>query len=79
MTSSSENRVRVQISVLGQFLPSFWYHLCSSWIVERRWRCRQPSGTLSDFHWGKERLSVSPFLYSYVAKYVCPSFANIVI
>ena len=60
MKSSSESRVRVQISILGHFLPNFGdiMSLRSLWqdigiVVNHQ-------ALFSDFNWGKERLSVSP-------------------
>ena len=70
MTSSSENRVRVQISILGHFLPNFGdiRSLRSLWkdigvVVNHQ-------ALFSDFNWGKERLSVSPH------KVICDSASN---
>ena len=73
MTSSSENRVRVQISILGHFLPSFGDigSLRSLWrdigiVVNHQ-------ALFSDFNWGKEHLSVrlgflSMILYLFLLK-----------
>ena len=70
MTSSSENRVRVQISILGHFLPNFddIRSLRSLWkdigvVVNHQ-------ALFSDFNWGKERLSVS------LHKVICDSVSN---
>ena len=70
MTSSSESRVRVQISILGHFLPNFGdiRSLRSLWkdigiVVNHQ-------ALFSDFNWGKERLSVS------LHKVICDSAPN---
>ena len=61
MTSSSDNRVRVQISVLGHFLPS----IGDLGLLRRLWKdvgdVVNHQALFSDFNWGKERLSVSYF------------------
>ena len=66
MSSSSENRARVQISVLGRFLPSYGDIdvLCNFWrdngvVVNHQ-------SLFTDFNWTKERLTVSPLLISVV-------------
>ena len=62
MSSSSENRARIQISVLGRFLPrygdidvlrSFWSDI--GVVVNHQ-------SLFTDFNWTKERLTVSPLL-----------------
>ena len=62
MSSSSENRARVQISVLGRFLPSYGDidNLRNFWrdigvVVNHQ-------SLFTDFNWTKERLTVSPLL-----------------
>ena len=61
MTSSSDNRVRVQISVLGHFLPS----IGDLGLLRRLWKdvgvVVNHQALFSDFIWGKESLSVSSF------------------
>ena len=61
MTSSSDNRVRVQISVLGHFLPS----IGDLGLLRRLWKdvgvVVNHQALFSDFNWGKERLSVCNF------------------
>ena len=62
MSSSFENRARIQISVLGRFLPrygdidvlrSFWSDI--GVVVNHQ-------SLFTDFNWTKERLTVSPLL-----------------
>ena len=66
MSSSSENRARVQISVLGRFLPSYG----DIDVLRNFWRDigvivnHQPLFT--EFNWTKERLTVIPLLSSVV-------------
>ena len=66
MSSSSENCARVQISVLGRFLPSsgdidalrnFWRDI--GVVVNHQ-------SLFTDFNWTKERLTVSPLLISVI-------------
>ena len=65
MTSSSENRVRVQISNLGHFLPS----VGDLGLLRGLWKdvgvVVNHQALFSDFNWGKERLAVSSLSYSF--------------
>ena len=59
MASSSENRVRVQISILGHALPTFG----NLGTLRELWKdigvVVNHQSLFTDFNWGKERLSVS--------------------
>ena len=59
MTASSENRVRVQISILRHFLPS----VGDLGLLRGLWKdvgvVVNHQALFSDFNWGKKRLSVS--------------------
>ena len=59
MASSSENRVRVQISILGHALPTFG----NLGTLRELWKdigvVANHQSLFTDFNWGKERLSVS--------------------
>ena len=59
MTSSSDNRVRVQISILGHFLLAFG----NVGSLRSLWRdigvAVNHQSLFADFNWGKERLTVS--------------------
>ena len=59
MTSSSESRARVQISILGHFLPSFGDIGSSRSLWRDIGVVVNHQVLFSDFNWGKERLSVS--------------------
>ena len=58
MTSSSKSRVRVQISILGHFLPAFGNIGC----LRSLWRdvgvVVNHQALFADFNWGKESLTV---------------------
>ena len=68
MTASSENRVRVQISILRHFLPS----VGDLGLLRGLWKdvgvVVNHQALFSDFNWGKERLSVS--LLDYFRRYM---------
>ena len=59
MSSSSENRARIQISVLGRFLPNYG----DIDILQSFWRdigvVVNHQALFTDFNWTKERLTVS--------------------
>ena len=59
MSSSSENRARIQISVLGRFLPTYG----EIDILSSLWRdigvVVNNQSLFTDFNWNKERLTVS--------------------
>ena len=61
MSSSSENRASVQISVLGRFLP----HYGDIDVLRAFWRdvgvVVSHQSLFTDFNWTKERLTVSPY------------------
>ena len=66
MTSSSENKVRVQISILGRFLPS----VDDLGLLRGLWKdvgvVVNHQALFSDFNWGKEKLAVSFLKYLFV-------------
>ena len=61
MTSSSENRVGVQISILRHFLPSVDDLGLLRGLRKHVGVIVNHQALFSDFNWGKERLSVSSF------------------
>ena len=62
MASSSDNRARVQISILGHYLPTFG----DIRAFRRLWKgigvVVNHQALFTDFNWGKERLSVGNLL-----------------
>ena len=59
MSSSSENRVRIQISTLGHSLPTFGNLRALRELCKDIGVVVNHQSLFSDFNWGKERLSVS--------------------
>ena len=64
MASSSDNRARVQLSVLGRFLPTYG----DLEVLKRFWSdvgvIVNHQALFTDFDWSKERLTVSILYYS---------------
>ena len=65
MSSSSKNRARIQISMLGRFLPTYG----DIDILRNFWRdigvVVNHQSLITDFNWTKERLTVNiPFFDS---------------
>ena len=72
MSSSSENRARIQISVLGRVLPKYG----DIDVLRSFWRdvgvVVNHQSVFTDFNWTKERLTVSPALIS-IVQFTTPS------
>ena len=65
MASSSDNRARIQQSVLGRFLPAYGDLV----VLKRFWSDVRViinyQALITDFDWSKEQLTISMLLYSF--------------